>query len=146
MQTTAHNPTANAICEQSHLTIQNLLRALTHHNLPKTIDNAKNLVDQAIATTSHALRVNISKKLGHNSSGSLAFNQDMLLDLPFIADWEVLRWGRQLRINERLRRTNRNTQVIWLLTRTKRPRQEVWNSSKARRKMDRTLCHCQGSC
>ena len=107
VQTTAHNPTANAIYERSHLTIQNLLRVLTHHNPPKTIDNAKNMVDQAIATTSHALRVNVSKELGHNSSGSLVFNRDMLLDVPFIADWEVLRRGRQLRIDERLRVTNK---------------------------------------
>ena len=107
VQTTAHNPTANAICERSHLTIQNLLRVLTHHNPPETIDNAKNFVDQAIATTSHALRVNVSKDLGHNLSGSLAFNRDMLLDVPFIADWEVLRQKCQLRINERLRKTNK---------------------------------------
>ena len=31
----------------------------------------------------------------------------MLLDIPFTADWEVLRQGRQLQINEILRTTNK---------------------------------------
>ena len=89
-QTTSHNPQANAICERMHLTVQQLIRIYTNLHPPKTLEEAHQIVDKALAATSHALRINVTRALGHNSPGALAFGRDMLLDIPFIADWEAV--------------------------------------------------------
>ena len=52
------------------------------------------------------MRINVTRTLGHNSPGALAFGRDMLLDVPFIADWEAVREKRKLLVDENLRRTN----------------------------------------
>ena len=85
-QSTSHNPQAKAICERMHLTVQQLIRIYTNLHPPKTLEEARQIVDKALAATSHALRINVTRALGHNSPGALAFGRDMLLDIPFIAD------------------------------------------------------------
>ena len=106
VQTTSHNPTANGICERMHLTVQQLIRIYTNLHPPKTLEQARQIVDKALAAASHAMRINVTRALGHNSPGALAFGRDMLLDVPFIADWEAVRENRKLLVNENLRRTN----------------------------------------
>jgi transposase InsO family protein len=49
------NPQANAICEQMHQVVGNILRTLLHINPPQDMDNAEALVDYALATASHDL-------------------------------------------------------------------------------------------
>ena len=43
------------------------------------------LIDSALATSSHAVRTNISQVTGY-SPGALAFHRDMLLDVPLVID------------------------------------------------------------
>ena len=107
VQTTSHNPTANGICERMHLTVQQLIRIYTNLDPPKTLKQARRIVDKALAAASHAMRISVTRTLGHNSPGALAFGRDMLLDVPFIADWEAVRDKRKLLVDENLRRANK---------------------------------------
>ena len=103
--TTPYNPQANSICERMHQEVGNILRCLIHSNPPRTLANAKALVDSALATTMHVLRTNISQSTG-NSPGALAFHRDMIMDIPLQADMRAIRARRQLKVDEDLRRAN----------------------------------------
>ena len=83
---TPHTPTANAIIEATHKVIGQTIHTLT--NLKPLPDKAstKLLVDKALATTMHALRCSPVSSLGNFLPGALVFNQDMLLNIPLVAD------------------------------------------------------------
>ena len=87
--TTPYNPQANSICERMHREVGNILRCLIHSNPPRTLANAKALVDSALATTMHVLRTNISQSTG-NSPGALAFHRDMIMDISLQADMRAI--------------------------------------------------------
>ena len=74
--TTSRNPDSNGICERMYLTVGNVLRTLIHSEPPRTLGDAKAMIDSALATTSHALRTNVSQVTGY-SPGALAFHRDM---------------------------------------------------------------------
>ena len=99
------NPQANAVCERMHQTVANLISIFVHTNPPQTPQDAQNIVEDALASASHAYRSTIHTTLGI-SPGALVFNRDMLLDIPFVADLITLRNKRQLRIDENLRKEN----------------------------------------
>ncbi len=103
--TTSRNPAANGICERMHQTVGSVLRTLIFSHQPRTLGDAKQLVDQALATASHAVRTNVSGVTGY-SPGALAFHRDMLLDVPLVADLMAIRNKRQLSVDENLRRVN----------------------------------------
>ena len=103
--TTSRNPTANAICERMHQTVGNVLRTLLYTNPPENLDEASDLVDDALATAMHAMRTNVATALG-SSPGALVFSRDMFLDIPLIADWRVIKQRREQLVNESLRRNN----------------------------------------
>ena len=103
--TTSRNPASNGICERMHQTVGNVLRTLVHTEPPRTLGDAKAMVDNALATASHAVRTNISQVTGY-SPGALAFHRDMLLDVPLIADLMAIRDKRQLSVDVNLRRVN----------------------------------------
>ena len=103
--TTSRNPAANGICERMHQTVADVLRTLVHTEAPRTLNDAKLYVDQALATAAHAIRANVSSVTGY-SPGSLAFHRDMLLNVPIIVDLIKLRDDRQLSVDENLQRVN----------------------------------------
>ena len=103
--TTSYNPQANAICERMHQTVGNVLRTLLYANPPQNMLQAGELVDSALATASHAMRVNVHLGL-RNSPGALAFGRDMFLNVPLIADWFAISQQREQLVNESLRRQN----------------------------------------
>ena len=103
--TTSRNPTANAICERMHQTVGNVLRTLVHKNLPQGTRQAKDAVDEALAIAQHALRCAVHTTLG-SSPGALVFNRDMFLNIPLMADWQLLTKRREHLVNENLRRAN----------------------------------------
>ena len=88
-----------------HLTVGNVLRTLIHFEPPRIFSVAKAMIDSALATTSHALRTNVSQVTGY-SPGALAFHRDMLLDIPLIIDLLQIRNNRQISVDENLRRVN----------------------------------------
>jgi len=99
--TTVKNPQANAICERLHQTIANSLRALLHSNPPKDLNDAMLLVDTAISTATYAARAAIHQTL-NISPGALVFQRDMFLDIPIIADLQLLQQNRQALIDKQL--------------------------------------------
>ena len=60
MPTTNRNPAANGICERMHQTVGNVLKTLIHTEPPGTLNDAKQQIDKALATASHAVRTNVS--------------------------------------------------------------------------------------
>ena len=88
-----------------HQTVANVLRTLVHTVPPRTLHDAKGMVDGALATASHAIRANFSSVSGY-SPGALAFHRDMLLDVPIVVDSVRLRDKRQLSVDENLRLIN----------------------------------------
>ena len=105
VQSTAKNPQSNSICERMHQTVGNVLRTLLYSNPPQNMTQARDIIDQALATAMHATRTTIMTTLG-GTPGSLAFSRDMFLNIPLIADWQAIAQHREQRINEDLRRAN----------------------------------------
>lgn len=103
---TAKNPQANSICERMHQTVGNTLRVLSTMNPPEGLAHANQLVDTAIANAVFASRAASHSTL-EATPGSLAFNRDMILDIPMQADFELLREKRQQLIDQRLIEANR---------------------------------------
>ena len=100
------NPQANAICERLHQTVTNVLRPLLHMHLPQNVDEAALIVDTALQTAVYSAHTAIHSML-KISPGALAFHRDMLLNIPLIADLQLLRDKRQALIDQQLMRTNR---------------------------------------
>ncbi len=107
-QITTKNPQGNSICERIHLTVAQVLRVLLNQRnaRPDTQAEANAIVDRALAIAQHATRCAASTALSNQTPGSLAFGRDMLLDIPFIADYMAIRNARQLKIDQRLLRAN----------------------------------------
>ena len=82
------NPQANAICERMHQVVASILRILLHSHPPQNIQAAIDIVDYALSTASHAMRILNHKTLGM-SPGAVTFHRDMLLDIPFVAEGVV---------------------------------------------------------
>ena len=85
-----------------------ILRTLVYDNPPRGTRQAKDLVDEAeaVSIAQHALRCSVHSTLG-SSPGSLVFNRDMFfLNVPLVADWNLLTKCRQHAVNENLRHSN----------------------------------------
>ena len=101
------NPQANAICERLHQTVTNVLRPLLYVHPPQDINEANLIMDTALQTASYSARAAIHHTL-QTTLGALAFNRDMLLNIPVIADLQLLRDKRQMLIDEKLMQANRS--------------------------------------
>jgi hypothetical protein len=66
------NPQSNAICERMHQTVTNVLRKLVHTNPPKNMTQARDIIDDALATAMGAMQTTIATTLG-STLGVLAF-------------------------------------------------------------------------
>jgi hypothetical protein len=82
-----------------------MLHILLSQNPPANVANIGKLVDTAIATSFHAARSTIHCTLGV-SPGGLVFHQDMLLDIPLLTNFQLIRDQRQVIIDENLHRAN----------------------------------------
>ena len=103
--TGVRSPQANAICERMHSTVEDLLRVLCHSGNVQNMDQANALLDHILATVSHALRSTVHRTL-KTTPGAAVFNRDMLLDIPYVANWLLLREGRQQKVDSNLQRAN----------------------------------------
>ena len=102
----AKNPQANAICERMHQSIGNTLRVFNTLKPPAGITNTQQLVDTAIANAVFAARATVHSAL-QTTPGGLVFGRDMILDIPLIADLQLIRQRRQQLIDDRLIVANR---------------------------------------
>jgi hypothetical protein len=59
-----------------HQTVNNVLRTLVHTNPPQNMTQARNTIDNALATAMYAIQTTVATTLG-SIPGALAFNQDM---------------------------------------------------------------------
>ena len=92
--TTSRNPQGNAVCERMHQSIANVLRTTLTLAPPQHIDDALQLVEDAIATTVYTTRVSVSRALGV-SPGAMVFRRDMFVDLPILIDLVLIQEKRQ---------------------------------------------------
>jgi len=83
-------------------TVENALRILVHSIPPKNMSSAKDIVDDALATTMHAMQTTVATTLG-SVPGALAFSRDMFLNVPLIADWQAIARNCERHVNENLR-------------------------------------------
>jgi hypothetical protein len=59
-----------------HQTVTNVLRTLVHNNPPRNMTQAKDIIDDALATAMHAMQTTIATTLG-STPGALAFTRDI---------------------------------------------------------------------
>ena len=74
---------------------------MCHTHPPENINTANQMIDNAFATASHALRCSVSATL-QTSPGALIFNRDMIMHIPLIANLKTIRNRRQHLIDEKL--------------------------------------------
>jgi hypothetical protein len=89
-----------------HQTVGNVLKIIMHGNTVNDQEQATTIIDNALAMAMHVTRSAVSRTLGSNSPGALAFHRHMFLNLPFQADLQALQQQRQLFVDENLRRQN----------------------------------------
>ncbi len=63
-----------------HQTVTNVLRTLVHTNPPQNMTQARDIIDDALATVMHAMQTTIATTLG-STLGALAFARDMFLNV-----------------------------------------------------------------
>ena len=103
---TSRNPQGNSLIEAIHKTIAQVLRTVVAAKNPRSVEEGKAVIEETLATAMHACRSACSSSLGYNSPGALAFNRDMFMDIPLIADILAIRNNRQLLVDRRLLREN----------------------------------------
>jgi hypothetical protein len=103
---TSRNPQSNAIIERLHLSIGNSLRAQLQDNItPRTLDEAKCMMDLAMAHALYAVRTNVSEATGL-APGAIAFHRDMIANQPLAFDFDAINKQRQLRVDKDIQRIN----------------------------------------
>ena len=106
VHTTSRNPQGNSVCERLHQTVGDVLRTYLHADgNPHNMEDANQLIDNALATVTHATRCSLSRAMG-NTPGEVVFHRDMFVDLPVIVDLLAMQDKRQALIDENLRRQN----------------------------------------
>jgi hypothetical protein len=103
---TSKNPQSNSVCERMQQTVDNALRTLVHCNPPQNMTQARDIIDDALASAMHAMRTTVAMTL-RSAPRALPFSRDMFLNVPLIADWQAIACVREYHVNEILRRANR---------------------------------------
>jgi hypothetical protein len=85
------NPQANAILEHIHAVLGNMLRT-SELDMAKTVKASD--IDIFLSDTTWAVRSTYHTVL-KASPGAAIFGQDMLFDIPLIADWQKIGEHRQ---------------------------------------------------
>ena len=70
---------------------------------------ARDIIDDALATAMHAMQTTIATTLG-SMPGALDFARDMFLNMLLIADWQAIACTCEHHVNENLRCANRKQQ------------------------------------
>ena len=79
---------------------------LLYSNPPQNLTQARDIVDQALVTAMHAMRVTVASTLG-SMPGALVFSRDMFLNVPIIADWQTIGQHCEQHVNDNLHHANR---------------------------------------
>jgi hypothetical protein len=89
-----------------HQTVPIVLRTLVHTNPTRNMTQARDIIDDALATAMHAMQTTVATTLG-SMPGALAFARDMFLNVLLIADWQAFARTHEHHVNENLRHANR---------------------------------------
>jgi hypothetical protein len=89
-----------------HQTVKNVQRTLVRINPPQNMTQARDIIDNALATAMHTMQTTVATTLG-STPGALAYAQDMFLNMPLIADWQAIARTCEHHVNENLRRASR---------------------------------------
>ena len=92
------NPQAISIIKRFHLTVQDLLN-VSLRSPPVTVTNAFELIDSCLAAAQHVLCSVVHQTL-NVSPGALVLGHDMLLPIPVLANYNLIRQHRQTIIDE----------------------------------------------
>jgi hypothetical protein len=98
---TSKNLQSNAICERMHQAVNNVLRTLVNTIPPHNMTQARDIIDDALATTMHAMQTTVATTLG-STLGGLACAQDMFLNVLLIVDWHATAGTCEHHVNENL--------------------------------------------
>ncbi len=82
-----------------------VLKTLLLSWLPQTPKDVLHLVNNGCSTTKHSMHSTISTTLKARP-GAPAFFQDMLLNIPFIAEWQTIFCNQEALVNNALIKTN----------------------------------------
>ena len=89
-----------------HQTVASVIRIIMRTSNLNTVDQAAQVVDNALATCMHATRCAVHAAL-QTSPGALVYGRDMFIDVPVMADLITIRNQRQLLIDQNLMKHNR---------------------------------------
>eukprot|EP00804_Cyclotella_cryptica_P019227 CCRYP_006126-RA/>CCRYP_006126-RA protein AED:0.50 eAED:0.19 QI:0/-1/0/1/-1/0/1/0/179 len=102
--TSVKNPQANAILERVHRVISSMLQRaeidMAPSVEPSDIDNFVTNIASAIRSTYHTVL--------KASPGAVIFGQDMLFNIPFLADWNKIGEYRQHQTDQNTEQENRS--------------------------------------
>ena len=79
-----------------HQMVANVLCTTLATYQPVNVEQANQIVENALATAVHATRCAVAQSIG-KSPGNLVFHRDMFIDLPLIADLVDIQQRQQLR-------------------------------------------------
>ena len=102
--TTIKNPQANAILERIHQVVTNMMRT---SSLDMQETCTPNMIDDFIVNVGWAICSTHHTALG-STPGAAIFNQDMLFDIPYIADWSKIGKRRQQQVDRSNTIENKN--------------------------------------
>ena len=103
--TTMKNLQANAIVERMHKVVGDMIHMYTATRFPATVQTATEAVDAILASCQRALWATIHTTFGV-TLGALVFHRDMLLPIPILADYNLIREKRQAIIDDNNRKQN----------------------------------------
>jgi hypothetical protein len=89
-----------------HQTATNVLITLAHTNPPQNMAQARDMIDDALATAMHAMQTTVANTVG-STPRALDFAPDMFLNMPLIADWQATVCTCEHHVNENLWHANR---------------------------------------
>jgi hypothetical protein len=69
------------------------------------MSKTKDIVCKVLSTAMHAMRITVTTTLG-SAPGSLTFARDMFLNVPLVADWQMIAQKREQHVNENLLHAN----------------------------------------
>ena len=145
--TAVWNPQSNAICKWIHQTISDILQVVLHTNPPQNMDDANQMMDNALATAMHATWCAVTGPIW-TSPGALVYGRDMIMDVLLITNLSAIRDGRQQMIDENLIKQNKK-RIEHHYQVGDRVKQIAWNKTKLPQRSDgpfRVLAtHCNGN-
>ena len=103
--TTVKNPQSNAIVEQLHKTMADILRVMMHVSPPNNEEETTNMIDNTLSTVVHASRCSVNHTM-KTSPGAMLFNRDMMTNIPLISNLLAIGNRRQQLVDENVQQVN----------------------------------------